>query len=65
MIRPTFQMFGITSVFMERFSKSVRYDVAFPGPRSLSMIGAMLSGPRALDVLVPLIAKETSSLVKS
>ena len=63
MMRPTFHMFGITSVFIDRFRRSVRNFNAF-GPRCFSIIGAMLFGARALDDLVVSMALLTSSVVK-
>ena len=50
-------------VFSERLNRFVRNNVAF-GPRCFSIIGAMLSGPRALDVFVVFKALLTSSVVR-
>ena len=62
MILPTFHMFGMIRVFSERLSRFVRYSVAV-GPRCFSIIGAMSSGPSALDDLVVFRALLTSSVV--
>lgn len=62
MILPTFQMLGMISVLMDRFRRQVRYSVAF-GPRCFNIMGAMLSGPNALEVFVVFRALLTSSVL--
>lgn len=62
MMRPTFQISGIVSVCNETLISSVASPIAI-GPRCFNMMGAIPSGPSALDVLEDFIASVMSSVV--
>ena len=55
-IRPIFHRLGMLSVEINRFMSLVIYAILI-GPKFFSIIGAMLSGPKAFEFLVERIAR--------